>query len=118
MIDFLIINATYVAYRLLVSAHIVKFFNRYVSYYWAVLIMSQFSFAYDNGLFAYLFSAQDLPRLIELFYADLMYTLRVFAAWVIIKWLWEKLNNYYVAVFIGAELTFIVDYFLLGWLWQ
>jgi hypothetical protein len=112
MIDLLIVNITYVAYRLLVSAHIVKFFNQYVNYYWAVLIMSQVSFAYDNGLFAYLYSAQDLPRLTDLIAADIMYTLRVFAAWVIIKWLWEKLNNYYVAVFIGAELTFVVDYFI------
>jgi len=118
MIDFLIINITYVAYRLLVSAHIVKFFNRYVNYYWAVLIMSQFSFAYDNGLFAYLFSAQELPRLIDLIYADVMYTLRVIAAWFVIKQLWDWLKNYYVAVFIGAELTFAIDYFLLGWLWQ
>lgn len=112
MLDLLIVNATYVAYRLLVSAHIVKFFNRYVNYYWAVLIMSQFSFAYDNGLFAYLYSAQELPQLVDLFVADILYTLRVFAAWIIIKWLWDKLNNYYLAVFIGAEMTFVVDAFI------
>lgn len=110
--ELLVVNATYVAYRLLVSAHIVKFFNRYVNYYWAVLIMSQFSFAYDNGLFAYLYSAQELPKMTNLIAADILYTMRVFAAWIVIKWLWEKLKNYYVAVFIGAEMTFVVDYFI------
>ena len=112
MIDFLIVNATYVAYRLLVSAHIVKFFNRYVNYYWAVLIMSQFSFAYDVGVFAYLFDAQTIPNISTLLWADVQYTLRVFVAWIVIKWLWDKLKNYYVAVFIGAEMTFVVDYFI------
>lgn len=112
MIELLIVNASYVAYRLLVSAHIVKFFNRYFHYYVAVLIMSQFSFAYDNGLFSFLFSAQELPNLTDLLYADIMYTLRVIAAWFVIKKLWDWLKNYYVAVFIGAELTFVVDYFI------
>ena len=112
MIDFLIVNITYVAYRLLVSAHIVKFFNRYVNYYWAVLIMSQFSFAYDNGLFAFLFDAQSIPNILDLLWADVQYTLRVIAAWFVIKRLWDWLKNYYVAVFIGAEMTFVVDYFI------
>lgn len=112
MIELLLANATYVAYRLAVSAHIVKFFNKYVNYYWAVLIMSQFSFAYDNGVFAYLYAAQELPDILDLIWADIMYTVRVFAAWILIKWMWEKLNNYYLAVFIGAELTFAVDYFI------
>jgi len=112
MIELLFVNATYVAYRLIVTAHIVKFFNRYMNYYLAVLIAAQVSFAYDNGLFAYLFSAQDLPRLIDLIYADVMYTLRVIAAWRLIKQLWDWLKNYYLAVFIGAEITFVVDYFI------
>jgi hypothetical protein len=80
--------------------------------------MSQFSFAYDNGLFAILFSAQEMPGIEALITADIMYTCRIFAAWLIIKQLWDWLDNYYLAVFIGAELTFVVDYFLLGWLWQ
>lgn len=117
MIDLLIVNATYVAYRLLVSAHIVKFFNRYFHYYVAVLIMSQFSFAYDNGVFAYLMGAQSIPDIGQLLWADVQYTLRVIAAWFVIKKLWDWLKNYYVAVFIGAELTFIVDYFIVGGLW-
>ena len=112
MIELLLVNATYVAYRLIVTAHIVKFFNRYMNYYLAVLIAAQVSFAYDNGLFAYLFSAQDLPRLIDLIYADVQYTLRVIAAWWLIKQLWDWLKNYYLAVFIGAEITFVVDYFI------
>jgi len=112
MIELLFVNATYVAYRLIVTAHIVKFFNRYMNYYLAVLIAAQVSFAYDNGLFAYLFSAQDLPRLIDLIYADVQYTLRVIAAWWLIKQLWDWLKNYYLAVFIGAEITFVVDYFI------
>jgi hypothetical protein len=41
-----------------------------------------------------------------------MYTLRVGIAWWIIKILWDRLNNYYLAVFIGAEMTFAVDYFI------
>ena len=114
MLNFILVNATYVAYRLLISAHLVKFFNRYVNYYWAVLIMSQFSFAWDNGVFAYLYSAQELPRLIELIYADILYTVRVFVAWIVIKWIWNVLHNYYLAVFIGAEMTFAVDYFIFG----
>lgn len=112
MIELLLANATYVAYRLIVSAHIVKFFNKYVNYYWAVLIMSQVSFAYDNVVFAYLYSAQQMPNVYDIIWADIMYTIRVFAAWILIKWLWDKLKNYYVAVFIGAELTFAVDYFI------
>ena len=105
-------NAVYVAYRLIVTAHIVRFFNKYMGYYAAVLIAAQISFVYDNGLFALLFNAQKLPVFAELLVADLMYTMRVVIAWFIIKQLWDWINNYYVAVFIGAELTFVVEYFI------
>ena len=44
--------------------------------------------------------------------ADFLYTLRVVAAWWLIKRLWNWLNNFWIAVFIGAELTFVVDYFI------
>ena len=81
-------------------------------YGFAVLIMSQVSFAYDFGLFAYLFSAQSFPSIMEIVQSDIMYTLRVGIAWWIIKILWDRLNNYYLAVFIGAEMTFAVDYFI------
>jgi hypothetical protein len=110
--ELLVANITYVAYRLLVSASIVSFVNRYVSYYWAVLIMSQFSFFYDNIIFSVYYSAQEMPGLYTLFYADIVYTVRVIAAWFIIKKLWDWLGNWYVAVFLGAQLTFAVDYFI------
>jgi len=48
----------------------------------------------------------------EIVQSDIMYTLRVGIAWWIIKILWDRLNNYYLAVFIGAEMTFAVDYFI------
>ena len=71
MIDFLFINIVYVSYRLIVSAHIVKFFNKYMPYSFAVLIMSQVSFAYDFGIFAYLFSAQSFPAIMEIVQANI-----------------------------------------------
>ena len=112
MIELLYANAIYVAYRLVITAHIVRFFDKYMNYYLAVLIAAQVSFIYDNGIFAILFSATTIPDLTSLLYADIMYTARVIAAWFIIKQLWDRLNNYYLAVFIGAELTFVVDYFI------
>jgi len=108
----LLINITYVAYRLLVSAHIVKFVNKYVPYYVAVLIMAQVSFAYDAGLFSIFWSVNELPVLTEIVKSDIMYTIRVLAAWWLIKKIWDKINNYWVAVFIGAEITFVLDYFI------
>jgi hypothetical protein len=111
-LELLISNIVYVAYRLVVTAHIIKFFNRYVNYYVAVLIAAQVSFLYDNGIFAWLFSAQDLPRIADLIYADIKYTIRVIAAWWLIKQIWDFTKNYYFAVFVGAEITFFVDYFI------
>jgi hypothetical protein len=110
--NLLLANITYVAYRLIVTAHVVKFFNRYVNYYVAVLIAAQVSFAYDNGLFSILFGATEIPVLYDLLKADVMYTLRVIAAWWLIKQIWARVKNYYLAVFIGAEITFVVDYFI------
>jgi len=113
VIELLITNIAYVGYRLLISAHIVKFFNKYIAYSFAVLLMSQVSFAYDFGIFAYLFSAQTFPDIMEVVQANILYTLRVGIAWAFIYWLWKVRNyNYYVAVFIGAEMTFTVDYFI------
>ena len=112
VLELLLTNVIYVAYRLVITAHVVKFFNRYVNYYVAVLLAAQISFAYDNGLFAWFFSTQTMPRLDQLIYADLMYTLRVIAAWWLIKQIWTKVKNYYLAVFIGAEITFVIDYFI------
>ena len=112
MIELLTANIVYVLYRLVVSGPLVKVFLKWVPYYAAVLIMSQLSFLYDNIIFAWLFSTVELPRLIDLIYADALYTLRVLAAWWVIKQLWNLINNYWVAVFLGAELTFITDYFI------
>lgn len=83
-----------------------------MNYYLAVLIAAQVSFAYDNGLFAWFFGASNIPNIWDLMLADVTYTLRVIAAWFVIKQLWDWLKNYYLAVFIGAELTFVVDYFI------
>ena len=110
--DLLLINITYVAYRLLITANVIRFLNKYMNYYVAVLVASQISFVYDNGLFAYLFSTQSIPYILDILWADVQYTLRVIAAWFIIKKLWDWLKNYYLAVFFGAELTFVVDYFI------
>lgn len=110
--ELLLTNVVYVGYRLLVTAHIVKFFNKYMPYGVAVLIAAQVSFLYDGGIFAYFFEAQALPEAMEIVKANIMYTLRVGFAWWVIKMLWDRLNNYYLAVFIGAEMTFVIDYFI------
>jgi hypothetical protein len=114
VIELLFTNIIYVAYRLIVSGPIVKLLNKYLPFYLAVFIMAQLSFAYDTLVFGYYFSAVELPSLIEYLESDVMYTLRVIAAWWVIKQLWNKLGNYWLAVFIGAELTFIFDYFIFG----
>jgi len=112
VIELLTANAIYVAYRLVVSGPLVKLLLRWLPYYMAVFVMAQASFLYDNGVFGWLFSAQDLPRLADLIYADILYTLRVIAAWWVIRQLWNWLGNYWIAVFLGAQLTFAVDYFI------
>lgn len=111
--ELLLTNVIYVGYRLLVTSHIVKFFNKYMFYSAAVLIAAQVSFLYDGGIFAWFFQAQALPSIDELIQANVLYTLRVGIAWAFIYWLWQiRKLNYYLAVFIGAEATFIVDYFI------
>jgi hypothetical protein len=112
VIELLTANAIYVAYRLVVSGPLVKLLLRWLPYYAAVFVMAQFSFLYDNVIFAWLFGAQELPGLAELIYADIKYTLRVVAAWWVIKQLWNWIGNYWIAVFLGAQLTFAVDYFI------
>ena len=112
--ELVLTNVIYVAYRLVVSGPIVKILSKHLPFYLAVFIMAQLSFAYDTVVFGYYFSVVELPSLIEYLKSDVMYTLRVIAAWWIIKQLWNKLGNYWLAVFIGAELTFIFDYFIFG----
>jgi hypothetical protein len=95
-----------------VSGWIVKILNRHLPYYVAVLVMAQLSFAYDTFVFGYYFSAQELPAILEYLKSDFMYTLRVIAAWWMIKKIWDLVKNYWLAVFIGAEITFVFDYFI------
>jgi hypothetical protein len=103
-----------VAYRLLVSGPVVKILNKYLTFYLAVFIMAQLSFAYDTFVFGYYFNAVALPSLLDYLQHDVLYTLRVLAAWWVIRKLWQWFGNYWIAVFIGAELTFICDYFIFG----
>lgn len=74
--------------------------------------MAQLSFAYDTFVFGYYFSATELPGILDYIKSDILYTLRVLAAWWLIKQIWNLSKNYWVAVFIGAEITFICDFFI------
>ena len=96
----------------MVSGPLVKLLLRWLPYYAAVFVMAQASFMYDNVVFAWFFSAAELPALMDLILADIKYTLRVIAAWWVIRQLWNWLGNYWIAVFLGAQLTFAVDYFI------
>jgi hypothetical protein len=74
--------------------------------------MAQLSYVFDTFVFGYYFNATQIPTLLEYIESDVYYTLRVIAAWWVIKQLWDWIGNYWVSVFLGAELTFIVDYFI------
>jgi hypothetical protein len=111
-LELLLANIIYVAYRLIVSGPIVKILNNYLPYYLAVLIMAQLSFAYDTLVFGYYFNAAELPTIIEYLKSNFLYTLRVIAAWWLIKQIWNFVKNYWIAVFIGAQITFVFDYFI------
>ncbi len=110
--ELLLTNIIYVAYRLIVSGPIVKVLNKYLPYYLAVLVMAQLSFAYDTFVFGHYFNAQELPNIFDYLMSDILYTLRVLAAWWLIKQIWNLVKNYWLAVFIGAEITFVCDYFI------
>ena len=109
--DLLITNLQYVFLRLAVTGPLVKFAMKYIPYYVAVVLMAQLSFCYDLIIFYFYFDS-PMGAFSEVLLADFLYTLRVVAAWWVIKRLWDWLNNYWMAVFIGAELTFTVDYFI------
>lgn len=115
--ELLLTNIIYVAYRLVVSGPIVKVLNKYLPYYLAVFIMAQLSFAYDTFVFGYYFNAQELPNIIDYLQSDVLYTLRVIAAWWLIRQIWNLVKNYWLAVFIGAEITFVCDYFIFSGLY-
>jgi hypothetical protein len=112
MTELLVTNIIYVFYRLAISAPLVKFVNKYFTYYVAVIIMAQLSFAYDYFVFENYFTNGKEFVILELIKSDILYTLRVIAAWWLIKQIWDRIGNYWVAVFIGAEITFICDYFI------
>jgi hypothetical protein len=107
-----------VAYRLAVSGPIVKILNQYLPYYLAVFAMAQLSFAYDTFVFGYYFNSVAVPAVIDYVIANMFYTLRVIAAWWLIKQIWDLVKNYWVAVFVGAQITFVVDYFIFAGLFN
>lgn len=112
MTELLITNAIYVAYRLIVSGPMVKLLMMKLPYYVAVFVMAQLSFAYDTVVFGYYFSAQELPDIWHYLWSDVLYTARVIAAWWVIKQIWRWCGNYWVAVFLGAEITFVCDFWI------
>ena len=116
--ELLLTNIIYVAYRLVVSGPIVKLLTRYIPFYIAVFVMAQLSFAYDTFVFGYYFNATVLPYWAEYLQSDFLYTLRVLVAWWLIRQIWKLVKNYWVAVFIGAEITFVCDYFIFGQLFN
>lgn len=112
--ELLLTNVIYVAYRLIVSGPVVKILNKYLAFFLAVFIMAQLSFAYDTFVFGYYFNATEIPNWFDYVKSDILYTLRVLAAWWLIRQIWKLVKNYWLAVFIGAEITFIVDFFIFG----
>ena len=110
--ELLLTNFIYVFYRLAISAPLVKFVNKYFTYYIAVLIMAQLSFAYDYFVFGNYFTNAKEFVIIDVIKSDILYTMRVIAAWWLIKQIWDRIGNYWVAVLIGAQITFICDYFI------
>jgi hypothetical protein len=74
--------------------------------------MAQISFAYDTFIFGFYFNSTVIPSIVDYIQSDFLYTLRVIAAWWLIRKIWGLVKNYWLAVFIGAEITFIVDYFI------
>lgn len=110
MLDLLILNLSYVALRLLVASPFICLLNKYINYYFAVLIFSQVSFLYDAFFF---YNYLDIPDLniIDVLYTDIVRTLRVIAAWSLIAWL-NKYFNWNISVIIGSEITFLFDYYI------
>lgn len=110
--ELLLTNIIYVAYRLIISGPIVKILNKRLPYYAAVFVMAQLSFTYDTIVFGHYFNSETLPGVTDFIVSDILYTLRVLAAWWLIRQIWKLVTNYLAAVFIGAQITFIVDYFI------
>ena len=114
MIELAITNIIYVSYRLAVSGPLVRFLLKWLPYYAAVFVMAQLSFVFDYFVFDNYFQNSPSASPIDLAIANILYVSRVVAAWWLIKQIWNTVNNYWLAVFIGAEITFVADYFIFG----
>lgn len=111
MIDLLFANIIYVSYRLFITGPIIKFLESRLTYYGAVIVAAQISFLYDSIVFYNYFQSFNFD-ILELVISDLQYTLRVIAAWWLIAQIRKLTNNFYLSVFIGAQITFVFDYFI------
>lgn len=115
MIELAITNIIYVSYRLAVSGLLVRGLVVWLPYYVAVFFMAQFSFVFDYFVFGnYFESSSSSISLTDLAIANILYVSRVVAAWWLIKQIWNAVKNYWLAVFIGAQITFVADYFIFG----
>ena len=112
MIELAIANAIYVGYRLVISGPLVRFLVKWLSYYTAVFVMAELSFVFDYFVFDNYFRGELSVLLSDLLITNILYVCRVVAAWWLIKQIWNRIGNYWVSVFLGAEITFIIDYFI------
>ncbi len=103
-------NLLYVGYRLLVSAPIVRLLSTKMDYYWAVFLMAQFSFIFDLFVFNTVVALE--PTIKGVVYTDVVYVVRVILAWWLIKQIQKLTNNFWLSVFIGAQMTFVVDWWI------
>jgi len=114
MIELAIANAVYVGYRLVVSGPLVRFLLKWLPYYAAVFVMAELSFVFDYFVFDSYFQGELSASMTDLLITNIFYVARVVAAWWLIKQIWNRIGNYWVSVFLGAEITFVIDYFIFG----
>jgi len=112
MIELAIANLVYVGYRLVVSGPLVRFLLKWLPYYAAVFVMAELSFVFDYFVFDGYFQDGLSASLAGLLITNIFYVARVIAAWWLIKQIWNRIGNYWLSVFIGAEITFVIDYFI------
>lgn len=112
MIELAVANIIYVSYRLVVSGPLVRFLLKWLPYYFAVIIMAETSFVFDYFVFDGYFQGALSTSFDSLIVTNVLYVLRVVTAWWLIKQIWNRLGNYWLSVFLGAEITFVVDYIL------
>ncbi len=115
MFDLMLVNVTYTSYRLLFTAPLVKVLSEKYGYYWAVLIMAQLSFYFDFSIFDVLLAhTSECLSVFGIVSLSSMYTTRVVIAWWLIARIERAVNNYWVAVVAGSELTFFADFYIFG----